>query len=64
MSAMGRYRPVAAEAGFSTWQPAMVDRTAGFGQERPLGAQQQDDFSQRYLMKGSDVSRRLRRHMR
>ena len=33
---MGRFRPVAPAAGFSTWQPAMLDRTAGFGQEPPF----------------------------
>jgi hypothetical protein len=32
MSGMGRIRPVTAPDGFSTWQPAMLDRTAGFGQ--------------------------------
>lgn len=33
-AAFGRSRPVAAGAGFSTWHPAMLDRTAGFGQKR------------------------------
>jgi hypothetical protein len=31
---MGRYRPVAATAEFSTWQPTMLPRPAGFGQKR------------------------------
>jgi len=35
-SALGRYRPVAATAEFSTLQPAMLVRQAGFGQERTL----------------------------
>lgn len=33
-SASGRYRPVAATAGFSSWQPAMLNRTTGFCQQR------------------------------
>jgi hypothetical protein len=36
MSASGRNRPVATGAGFLTWQAAMLERTAGFGQKRPL----------------------------
>lgn len=31
---MGRYWPVRATPRFSTWQPAMLARQAGFGQER------------------------------
>lgn len=34
MSALGRQLPVEVIAAFSTWQPAMLGRTAGFGQER------------------------------
>lgn len=33
-AALGRYRPVAATAEFSTGQPAMLARQAGFGQEQ------------------------------
>lgn len=35
-SALGRIQPAEAVAGFSPWQPAMLVRTAGFGQELPL----------------------------
>jgi hypothetical protein len=38
MSALGRFRPVKAAAGFSTWQPDMLARPAGFGQEQPFDA--------------------------
>lgn len=36
MTASGRYWPVAANAGFSTWQPDMLVRPTGFGQKRPF----------------------------
>ena len=32
----GRMQPVAAPAGFSTWQPAILGRSADFGQKRSL----------------------------
>jgi hypothetical protein len=35
-SALGRNRPVKGVAGFSTWQPNILARMAGFGQERTL----------------------------
>lgn len=35
-STSGRFRPAAPAAGFPTWQPAMLDRTGGFGQKQPL----------------------------
>jgi hypothetical protein len=35
-AALGRYRPVAATAEFSTGQLAMLARPAGFGQERTV----------------------------
>lgn len=37
---MGRYRPVAATTGFSTCQPAMLARPAGFGQKRTVAVRQ------------------------
>ena len=33
---MDRFRPVAAPAGFSTWQPDMLTRMAKIGQEQIL----------------------------
>ena len=33
-SGLGRYRPVTAGAGFSTWQPAILDRTPGSARSR------------------------------
>ena len=40
MKALGRYRPVAAGAGFLTRQAAMLDRTAGFGQKETFNEYQ------------------------
>jgi GNAT superfamily N-acetyltransferase len=38
---MGRIQPVAPAAEFSAWEPAMLDRTAGFGQDRTLNVRSQ-----------------------
>jgi len=35
-AALGRYRPVVAKAGFSTWQPAMLDTKVGFIHKLPV----------------------------
>jgi hypothetical protein len=36
MAALGQLQPVATSAGFSTWQPAKLSQTAGFGQNQPF----------------------------
>lgn len=37
MTGMGRMQPADATARFLPWQPAMLGRTTGFGQIRPVG---------------------------